>query len=414
LPGFLLTESTVREPRRRWTWRLAVVAILAVGVGGFVALQVLKPKPAVRAPAKQLPLVRTAPIDVREGSLTVVGHGLARARTEIVLAPEVAGKVSYVSPNLVIGGAFRAGETLVRLDQEPFNAALAQARAERESARASLALAEQLLKRTDELIAQGFQTAQTRDERVANRDLARAALERAEAVVRSRSVDLARSELRAPFAGRVLSKNVDVGGSVQAGRELARLFADDVLEVPVSLTDRDVALLADPWRSNSGDSTATVTVEHGGTRYRWPARLDRIEAALDPATRTLNVVVRVDRPLAPGTPLDSNGKGVAPPLLIGMYARVEIAGRDVGRYAVLPRQALRDGDVLWLLDDAGKLDIVAVRVLQESADTVAVKGDAIGPGARVIVSDLKVVTQGMAVRAVDEARERSQPADASR
>jgi len=409
-----LTDSTVREPRRRWTWRLGVVAILAVGIGGFVALQVFKPKPAVRAPARQLPLVRTAPIDVRDGSLTVTGHGLARPRTEIVLAPEVAGKVSYVSPNLVIGGAFRAGETLVRLDQEPFNAALAQARAEHASARASLALAEQLLKRTDELIAQGFQTAQTRDERVASRDLARAALERAEAVVRSRSVDLTRSELRAPFAGRVLSKNVDVGGTVQAGRELARLFADDVLEVPVSLTDRDVALLADPWRSNSGDSTATVTVEHGGARYRWPARLDRIEAALDPATRTLNVVVRVDKPLTPGTPLDSNGKGVAPPLLIGMYAQVDIAGRDVGRYAILPRQALRDGDVLWLLDDAGKADIVAVRVLQESAGTVAVKGDALGSGARVIVSDLKVVTQGMAVRAVDEPRERSQPAAESR
>ncbi len=399
-----MTDSTAHPSRRRWSWRLAVVAILALGVGGFVALQVFKPKPAVRAPAKQLPLVRTAPIELREGALTVSGNGLVRPRVEVVLAPEVAGKVSYVSPNLRAGGAFRAGEVLVRLDPEPFRAALAQARAERESAQASLALAEQLLKRTDELIAQGFQTPQTRDERVANRDLARAALERAEAQMKSRGIDLSRTELRAPFAGRVLSEKIDIGETVQPGRELARLFADDVLEVAVSLTDRDIALLADPWRAKAADATASVTVEHGGTRYRWPARLDRVEAALDAATRTLNVVVRVDKPQARGTPLTSNGKGVAPPLLVGMYAQVDVAGREVGRYAVLPRRALRDGDVLWQLDGADQVRIVPVRMLQESADTVAVSGETLAAGARVIVSDLKVVTEGMAVRVVDEAR----------
>ncbi len=391
-------------PRRRWTWRLAVIAILSLGVGGFVALQVFKPRPAVRAPAKQLPLARAVPIEIRAGALTVTGHGLARPRVEVVLAPEVPGKVSFVSANLVVGGTFRAGEMLVRLDPESFRAALAQARAERESAQASLALAEQLLKRTDELIAQGFQAEQTRDERVANRDLARAALERAEALLKGRSIDLARSELRAPFAGRVLSEKVDIGETVQPGRELARLFADDVLEIAVPLTDRDVALLDDPWSGKAGRAAATVTVEHGGTRYRWPARLDRIEAALDSATRTLNVVVRVDKPQARGTPLDGHGKGVAPPLLVGMYVQVDIVGRSVDRYAVLPRQALRDGDQLWRLDDADRIKIVPVRVLQEVADTVAVSGDALEPGARVIVSDLKVVTDGMAVRVVDEAR----------
>ncbi len=400
-----MADSTAPEPRRRWTWRLGVVAILAVGVGGFVALQVFKPKPAVRAPASQLPLVRSAPLEFRSGALTVSGNGLVRPRVEVVLAPEVAGKVSFVSPTLLAGGSFRAADVLVRLDPEPFRAALAQARAERESAQASLALAEQLLKRTDELIAQGFQTAQTRDERVANRDLARAALARADAVMKSRNIDLSRSELRAPFAGRVLSEKIDVGESVQPGRELARLFADDVLEIAVSLTDRDVALLADPWRTKTSNAVtaATVTVEHGGERFRWPARLDRVEAALDATTRTLNVVVRIDKPQARGTPQNGNGKSAAPPLLVGMYAQVDIAGREVGRYATVPRRALRDGDLLWLLDDAGKVKIVPVRVLQEAADTVAVSAEAL-VGTRVIVSDLKVVTEGMAVRVVDEPR----------
>lgn len=388
------------------------MAILAAGVGGYVALQVLKPRPAVRAPAKQLPLVRVAPVEFREGALTVTGNGLAKPRAEVVLGAEVSGRVTYVSPTLVTGGAFAKGDVLVRLDPDTFDAALGQAIAERQSAQANLGLAEQLLKRTDELIAKGFLSRQTLDERVANRDQARAALARAEALERQRRIDLARAVIRAPFKGRVLSEKVDLGETVQPGKELGRIFSDDALEIAVSLTDRDVALIADPWRvMNGGDKNghgaeATVVVEHGGERYRWPARVDRVEASVDSATRTFNVVVRVDDPDTRGRPVSGASVG-GPPLLVGMYATVEIAGRDQGRYAVVPRRALRDGGLLWLLGDTDTVAITTVRVLHESKDTVVISSEGLPTGARVITSELKVVTEGMPVRVVDGAARQS-------
>lgn len=400
-------DSSRQDDHGRWFWRFMTLGILAAGIIGFVALQILKPRPAVSPPAKQLPLVRVAPVEFRNGALPVTGHGLVKPRAEIGLAAEISGKVSYMSPALVTGGAFSAGDVLIRIDPEPFRAALAQARADREAALATLKLAQQQLARTEQLIAKGFLSRQTLDERIAGRDQARAALARAEALEDSRRIDLEHTTIHAPFRGKVLSEKVDLGETVQPGKELARIFADDVVEIPVSLTDRDVALISDPWRGNASTGNekvpATVTVEHGGVRYAWPGRVDRIEAAVDSATRTFNVVVRVDKPAARGTPV-SAGAASAPPLLVGMYATVEIAGRDHGRYAVVPRRALRDGNTLWLLGTGDAVSIRPVRVLHEANETAAVSADGVPDGARVIVSDLKVVTHGMPVRVVDEPR----------
>jgi len=408
-------ESSKQDGHSRWFWRILALGILAAGILGFVALQVLKPRPAVNPPAKQLPLVRAVPVDFREGALPVTGHGLVKPRAEIGLAAEISGKVSYVSADRVTGGAFARGDVRIRIDPEPFRAALSQASAERQSAVATLKLSEQLLERTEQLIAKGFLSRQTLDERIAGRDQARAALARAEALEQTRRIDLERTIIRAPFSGKVLSKKIDLGETVQPGKELARIFTDDAVEIPVSLTDRDVALISDPWRGNaySGGSKvrATVTVEHGGTRFAWSGYVDRIEAAVDSATRTFNVVVRVDDPSDRGRPL-APAAAEPPPLLVGMYAAVEIAGRDQGRYAVVPRRALRDGGTLWLLARGDTVSIRPVRVLREADETVAVSADGLPRDARVIVGDLKVVTQGMPVRVVDEPR--SAPARAER
>jgi len=393
----------------RWLWRLVALAILAAGIGGFVAMNQLRPEPAVRPPAEQLPLVQAEPLEFREGALRVTGHGLARPRAEVVLGVEVPGRIVFVSPSLAAGGRFARGEVLLRLDDEPYRAALAQAAADLASTRAALELAGQQLARTRELIDQGFQSRQALDERTAARDQAAAALARAQALVRQRRVDLERTVVRAPFAGKVLSARIDRGESVQPGKELARVFDDGPLEIAVSLTDREMALIADLWgRGARVDAPATVKVQHGEGVYEWPARVDRVESAVDSATRTFSVIVRVDRPSARGRPV-SGDAAAAPPLLVGMYATVEIEGVDPGRHALVPRRALRDGSALWLLDRAGTLSVRPVHALQEQGARVAVDAAGLPADARVVTSDLKVVTDGMRVREIGAPARRPGP-----
>jgi hypothetical protein len=107
----------------------------------------------------------------------------------------------------------------------------------------------------------------------------------------------------------------------------------------------------------------------------------------------------VDEPQTRGAAVRGD-PSAAPPLLVGMYATVEISGADPGRHAFVPRRALRDGDLLWLLDASGRIAIQPVRVLLESGSRVAVAAHGLPADARVVVSDLKVVTPGMRVREI--------------
>lgn len=396
--------SAAGPPRtRRWLWRIVVLLILAAGIGGFVALQVFKPRPQVKPLVRQLPVVRAMPVQVLRDPLPVSGFGLVSPRTQVTLAAEIAGRVAAVHPQLVAGGRFEAGETLVELDPAPVRAALAQARADLKASEIALRLAEQSIERTRELIAQGFQSRQTLDEREASREQALAGLERARAASRQRIIDLDRTRIAAPFDGRVLSEQVNAGDTVQPGRELARIFDDTTLEVTVPLTDGEIAMIENPFAADGPRASATVIVEHGGHRYAWPARLARVEAAIDAASRTFNVAVAVAEARSPGRPLDE-GAPTGPPLLLGMYAEVRITGRDQGPYVLVPSAALRESGSVWRLDTADVLHIVPARILGEHDDRVAIDAAPFSAGDRIVTSDLRVVTDGMQVRAAEDLR----------
>ncbi len=396
--SYLAEPGNTPPVARRWPWVLLALVLLAGSIGVFVALQVFKPRPTVKPIVRQIPIVRIATLDKQSGSLPVIGNGLVEPRNQVSLAAETQGRIVRLSKNLVSGGTVRRGELLLAIDASPFKATLAQARADRQSAAAALSLAEQSIKRTETLIEQGFLSRQKLDEAKANRDQAKAGLARARAIESQRRIDLGRTAIASPFDGRVLSESVSIGDMVQPGREIARLFDDKALEISISLTSKDMSLINDPWGQIGGQpANASIQVSHGGKLYKWPGQVERIEAAIDSATRTFNVVVKPLEPSAAGEPVEEGGEN-GPPLLVGMYATAKIAGRDLGQFYLLPRRALRDQNQLWLMTRQDTVNIVTAEVLTEIDDMVAVRltpePDAVG----VITSDLKVVTHGMRVR----------------
>lgn len=395
---------------KRWL----IPGILALGVAGFVLMNVLKPRPAVQATAKPVPLVQVEAISPAAGGIRIQGSGLVKPQNELVIAAEVSGKVQSVHPQLVTGGQFSQGQPLVVLDPAPFEAALTQALAERTSAEANLRLAEQLYTRTQELIAKGFLSRQTLDERTSQRDQAAAGLARAQALVDSRQIDMRRSQIVAPFTGIVLSQRVSPGEIVQPGRELARVFPSSRLEVTVSLTDREIALLGDIWRETVGTTTQTrkisaeVIIRYGAQLLRWPARVDRVEAAVDPTTRTFNLVVAIDNPWKA---ISRSPGSNPPPLLVGMYAQVEIEGLRPGPFAKIPRKALRDGQRIWILSENKALEILPVTPLYETDQTAYIGLEGLPPRFQLITSDIRVPVDGMALRTADPENNPPRPAN---
>ena len=397
---------TRADPDKRWG--LIAAAILAAGMIGFVLLRTLAPAPAqVERPA-QAPLVQVQPLTLEDGPLPVRGFGPVRPRADIRLIAQVSGEIKETSESLVTGGTFKAGDVLARIDPRPYQAALDQIEAERDARQADLAFAERQLERDQQLTQSGAASERRRDETLNQRDRARAQIAALDAQFVSRSVDLEHTIVTAPFDGRVFSESVDPGSVVQPGAELARIFATDVFEITVSLSDREAALIPGIWDDNlSSAPAATVSLPYRGNTYAWDGFVHRVEAGIDPDTRTIDVVVRVPEPNRRGRRTNSSDTDTLedpPPLLPGTYAAVEIEGVAL-TYALIPRGAFRDNSSVWVVGDGNQLQRIPVELVQDQGARIAVRGPGLNDGARLIVSDLGIATPGLVVRPTDDAPE---------
>ena len=82
---------------------LIATAILLGAVVLAVTLVLARPQPPRSEAPSRVPLVTTATVELVDGRLTVRGSGTVRPKAEIDLAPQVVGRVSFVSPSLVSG-----------------------------------------------------------------------------------------------------------------------------------------------------------------------------------------------------------------------------------------------------------------------------------------------------------------------
>ncbi|MDW8469818.1 MAG: efflux RND transporter periplasmic adaptor subunit [Burkholderiales bacterium] len=226
------------------------------------------------------------------------------------------------------GQRVERGAVLARLDASEAKAQLA-------SASAQAALDAQRLARAEDLFQKNFISRQALDE-------ARANAARSAAAVREIEARLAKTEMRAPFAGVVGLRQVSAGAVVAAGTDIARLEKIDPLKLEFRLPESYVA------RLRTGQ-TVRIAVD------AWPGqsfagRVYAIEPAVDEATRTVLVRARIANPDLRLRP--------------GMFARValELGAREkaiwIPEQAVVPRG--QDAFVYRVAD--GRADLVKVRL----------------------------------------------------
>ena len=381
--------------------------ILAVGVLGLALLVALRPEPPKIDPPRQSPLVTTVQPAVRQGNLTVRGNGTARPIREINLVAEVSGKVLSVSDALVSGGFFGSGQTLLQIDPTDYENAVAVAEAEVTQRQFELLTAQEeveiareewarLERRTGVERAPDSSAMGSLVLKEPQLKAARALLKSAEARLDDARTRLARTSITAPFNGRVRAKMADIGQYVAPGQTVASLYSTDAVEIVVPLASRDAALLTDLWARESRQGRgprlpATVSATFGGQRYEWEGYVDRTEGTLDEATRTVNVVVRVAQPYR-----SVEGR---PPLMVGTFTQVDLQAMALDRYVALPREALREGATVWVVEQ-GTLQVRAVEVVQEIDEEIYVTSG-IDENDRVITSTLTVMTEGMTVRVAE-------------
>jgi RND family efflux transporter MFP subunit len=389
------TAGTPVPARTRRLQRLLPVALVGVGVVGAALMVALRPTPVKQAAEILPPLVRVLTVEAKDERLSVRTQGTVAPRTESDLVAEVAGRVTWISPALVAGGFFEADEPLLRLDPRDYDVALERARAELVQRRSQARLAQRSFERRQKLFNEGVASDAALDEAQSAAAVARAAVRVAEAALQKAELDRERSEIRAPYDGRVRSAAVDVGRYVTRGIPLATVYAVDYAEVRLAIPDEDLAPLglgvdfeADGLATGA---PVTLTAGLGGRDFAWDARVVRTEGELDPRTRMVTVVARVEDPYG------RRGASHEAPLPVGLFVEARIDGRQVDGAITLPRAALRGLDQVLVVDAEDRLRFREVSVARRDRERVIVAGG-LEPGERVLLSPLEAVTDGMRVR----------------
>ena len=382
---------------------LIPLAVILVSALATRALVKSRPQVETRDVETLAPLVRVAEIAREDLTFDVRAQGTVLPRTETTLIAQVAGTVTSTSPDFETGGFFSRGEVLVTLDARDYEVAVRRARAQLAQARLALtqqeAEAEVAVEEWRQLGEGGEPPALVaREPQVAQ---ARAGLEAAEAELEKAELDLERTRIRAPFDGRLRSKRVDLGQFLTPGAPLATIHATDYAEIRLPVPDDQLAFLDLPFAYRTATRApgpeVTIRARFGRREHVWQGRIVRTEGELDPRSRMLNLVARVEDPYEAGA-----GDPERPPLVVGLFVEAEIRGREAPGVIVLPRSALRSGaggDQVLVVDDDDRLRFRNVEVVRLDGER-AVIGSGLAAGERLCVSPLDVVTDGMQVRTV--------------
>lgn len=384
----------------KWLRISLPLAIVAGSVLIMVFLVRSRPVVESRMPDVPPPLVRTAVAMLDTVRLTVRSQGAVMPRTESALSAEADGQIVFVSPSFVPGGFFERDELLVRLD--PRDAELAVTRAAADTARFATALQieqEEARLAEDEWRRLGSGAPMPLVLRAPQLAQARANLEASVAALQQAKLNLERTEIRAPYAGRVRKKNVDVGQFLRRGEALATIYAINYAEIRLPIPDEELAFFDTPMQFRGETARAAgppvvISAEFAGRRHRWDGTVVRMEGEIDPMSRMVYAVARVQNPYGRGANPDR------PPLGIGMFIEAEILGKRYPDVAVLPRTAMHGENRIAVIDDENRLRFRRVEILRIASDQVYVQSG-IEAGERVCLSALETQVDGMEVRVLE-------------
>lgn len=202
--------------------------------------------------------------------------------------------------------------------------------------------------------------------------------------------------VRAPFDGRVRLAALNVGQYVRPGQQMGSIYAVDVAEVRLPLSDRQLSLVEVPNRFQDSLNTplpeVTLTEKFAGRTYTWKGQVVRAEGGVDERNRLLYVVAQVRDPYSS----DPNQPG-RPELVAGSFVEATIDGRRFEKVFEVPRKALRNSSQLWVVDGNSQLRERDVAIIYKGKDSIYISAG-LQDGDRVVLSQMDIAVDGMTVR----------------
>lgn len=378
-----------------------------------------------RGPSEQVYVARLLTVAPGQVQPQLQVYGSIQSRRELQLRAGASGRVVELADALQEGGTVAAGQLLARIDPSSAQAALDSSQAERDDAQGQLEdarravliagqdlaaaerqaeLREAAVTRQQELSGRGLGTsldretaelaASTAEQAVISRRAALAdaesavtaaenALRRSEIALSEARRDLADTELRADFDGRVTDVTVVQGGLVSLNEQIATIIDPDALEVQIPLSLDQFARLVGA-DGQLGAHPVTVLLDGSAGQLTAQAQLDRAAASVAEGSAGRIVFARV------------TGDGAA--LRPGDFVRTTITEPMVEDAALIPATAVgADGAVLVAGDD-DRLQAIPVTILRRQGDDVIIRVPPELAGGRIVAERAPQLGTGIRIR----------------
>lgn len=377
--------------------------------GGLLLIAVIirlnPPESEQRAPfSGPMMTVETRVVSETAYPIMLESYGTVQPRTRSILIAQVGGQIVSVNENVRDGGFFEEGDVLATIDPRDYEADVRIAEASLMDAKQALAEADARTNQAKEDWARLGNTGEAPELvlRIPQLEAARAGVISAESALHKAKLDLERTRIVAPFAGRILRKFVDIGQVVSPNTQLAEIYATDYVEIRLPLRNRDLPYIDLPEAYRFAD---VPRASHGRVEIRsdlggeetWDAVLVRTEGAIDDTARQLHVIAQIDDPFGRNHEYHA-------PIKIGQYVTARLEGKTIPDALVIPNNTIYQGSYVYTVED-GVLRRRDIEIAWQN-DKEAIISAGLTSGDTLVTTPLGQVTSGIRVSVVGEPGDR--------
>jgi membrane fusion protein (multidrug efflux system) len=361
----------------------------ALAIGGCLAACSDSSKTPAAGAAQQAAAVGIIKMTKGDFPITTILPGRAEAFQTADIRPQVSGLITDVA--FREGGEVKKGDLLYQIEDAPYLATVAEARAAIAKAEASVPSAQSNFDRYQRLVGSGatqieFETART------NLLQAQAEVESAKAALSSAEIDLGHTKIVAPFDGVIDQTAYNVGNVVAANQTTALTTVRQLDPAYILLTESSTNLLrlrnaiaTGEIKGNAGNGAFRLLLENG-KEYDQKGTLDMSKSVVSETTGTFTIRVRFPNPERV--------------ILPGMYVRATLELGSESGYALPQLATSRNANGELTAQFVSADGKVENRIFESSSpsNNAWLVTDGIKDGDQLIVSGLQSITAGMPVK----------------
>ena len=365
-----------------------VFSSIVLGLGiGFISLMIHLKQPAEQEPQNDfLPQVQSFETKAFTSAVPISSQGTVRAFRETEISAEVDGQILSLSDSFLSGHFVKKGETLITIDPEPYQLALNAAKTQ--LAQAELGLAQEQA-RADQAKADWLSLDRAIEDasdlvlRKPQIELAQTNIAAAQAQIRLAERRLERCIIKAPYDGFIESTKAGVGQFIRGGSILGRMIDSSKVEIALPVLNQDMAFLQLPKDHNTSN-IVTITGNIGQQVHQWEAKLTRLVPRIGERNQQFICIAEVEKPF--------DGQL---PLLPNLFIEARITGITPKGVIEIPRDAVHEGDYVWVIDQEHKISRKDVQITRYNNQALAINypGETVLIGKGLDVGELICVTR---------------------